>query len=65
MINGQKYEVSVKRESFYGIKATFIYLDKEWNALPNIRPQTFEVKSSGASENEKSQYENFETQVKK
>jgi hypothetical protein len=65
MINGQKYEVSVKHESFHVIKATFTPLDKDRNTLPNIRLQTFEVKSSGVIENEKSKYENFETQVKK
>jgi hypothetical protein len=65
MINSQKYEISVQHESFSDIKATVTHLDKDRNALPNASPQTCEVKSSGVSENEKSQCDNFETQVKK
>jgi hypothetical protein len=38
MINGQKYEVSIKHESFHSIKAIFTPLNKDRNALPNVRP---------------------------
>jgi len=41
MINGQKYEVSVKYNSFYDIEVIFTPLGKDEKPMPNVSPQVF------------------------